>query len=147
VAALTFGLYPVFGKPVTGRLGSSTILSYALAFGALILIAFAVPTLDTLAGLPPGYYALLLLMAVAHTALGYTLYTFGIRRLEAGQAAIIATLEAVVAGVLGVALLGEAMTPLKLLGGLLVLAGAVLAQVRLRKVRPPNGLAGAARQR
>ncbi len=147
LAALTFGLYPIFGKPVTGRLGSSTILSYALAFGALILLAAAVPTLDTLAGLPPGYYALLLLTAVAHTALGYALYTFGIRRLEAGQAAIIATLEAVVAGILGVALLGEEMTSLKLLGGLLVLSGAVLAQVRLRKVRPANAHDAAGRRR
>lgn len=138
LAALCFGLYPVFGKPVTGRMNPSTILCYALGFGAAVLLVFAVPTLDTLAGLPPGYYALLLLMAVAHTALGYALYTFGIRRLEAGQAAIIATMEAVVAGILGVTLLGEEMTFLKVLGALLVLSGAALAQIRLRKSRPRN---------
>ncbi|HZY66087.1 MAG TPA: DMT family transporter [Rubrobacteraceae bacterium] len=135
LAALCFGLYPIFGKPVTGRLNPSTILSYALAFGAMILLVTAIPTLDTLAGLPPGYYVLLLLMAIAHTAFGYALYTFGIRRLEAGQVAIIATLEAVVAGILGAALLGETLTFLKILGGLLVLSGAALAQIRLRKPR------------
>ncbi len=135
LAALCFGLYPVFGKPVTGRLIPLTILIYALGFGAGVLLLAAIPTLGTLVGLSPGYYALLLLMAVAHTALGYALYTFGIRRLEAGQAAIIATMEAVVAGVLGVTLLGEELTFLKLLGGLLVLCGAVLAQIRLRKPR------------
>lgn len=146
LAALTFGLYPIFGKPVTGRLGPTVILTYALGFGALVLTVVSIPTLDTLAGLPPGYYALLLLMAVAHTALGYALYTFGIRRLEAGQAAIIATMEAVVAMVLGVALLGEETGALKILGGLLVLTGAVLAQIRLRKPRLrgyPAGSAGA----
>ena len=147
LAALCFGLYPIFGKPVTGRLNPSTILSYALGFGALILLVAAIPTLDTLVGLSPGYYALLLLMAVAHTALGYALYTFGIRRLDAGQAAIIATLEAVVAMVLGTTLLGEALTFLKVLGGLLVLSGAVLAQVRLRKPRLRGYPAGAGRQR
>ncbi len=147
LAALCFGLYPIFGKPVTGRLNPSTILSYALGFGAGILLLAAIPTLDTLTGLAPGYYALLLLMAVAHTALGYALYTFGIRRLEAGQAAIIATMEAVVAMVLGVALLGEALTFFKTLGGLLVLAGAVLAQVRLRKPRLRGYPAGAERPR
>ena len=147
LAALCFGLYPVFGKPVTGRLNPSTILSYALGFGALVLFVTAIPTLDTLVGLPPGYYALLLLMAVAHTALGYALYTFGIRRLEAGQAAIVATMEAVVAMVLGITLLGEAMTFLKLLGGVLVLSGAVLAQIRLRKPRLRGYPAGAGRQR
>lgn len=147
LAALTFGLYPVFGKPVTGRVGPTVILVYALGFGALVLTAFAIPTLDTLAGLPAGYYALLLLMAVAHTALGYALYTYGIRRLEAGQAAIIATMEAVVASILGVALLGEEMTLLKVLGGLLVLAGAALAQIRLRKPRLRNYPDEAKRQR
>ncbi|MGF1472543.1 MAG: DMT family transporter [Rubrobacteraceae bacterium] len=147
LAALCFGLYPIFGKPVTGRLNPSTILGYALGFGALVLVLVAIPTLDTLIGLPPGYYALLLVMAVLHTTIGYALYTFGIRRLEAGQAAILATLEAVVAMVLGVALLGEALTFLKVLGGLLVLSGAVLAQIRLRKPRLRNYPAGAAHRR
>lgn len=147
LAALCFGLYPIFGKPVTGRLKPSIILVYALGLGALVLLLVAVPTLDTLAGLPPGYYALLLLMAVAHTALGYALYTFGIRRLEAGQAAIIATVEAVVASILGATLLGETLTFLKVLGGLLVLSGAVLAQIRLRKPRLRGYPAGAGRRR
>ena len=135
LAAFCFGLYPILGKPVTGRLQSSTILFYVFGSGAAVLMVFAIPTLDTLAGLSPGYYALLLLMAVFHTALGYALYTFGIRRLEAGQAAIIATLEAVVASILGITLLGEELTFLKVLGGLLVLSGAVLAQIRRRKSR------------
>lgn len=147
LAALTFGLYPVFGKPVTGRVKPTVILTYALGFGALVLVIFAVPTLGTLVGLPPGYYALLFLMAVAHTTLGYALYTFGIRRLEAGQAAIIATMEAVVASILGVALLGEEMTALKLLGGLLVLTGAALAQIRLRKPRTLRAPAAGVRPR
>ena len=147
LAALCFGLYPIFGKPVTGRLDPSTILTYALGFGALVLFVTAIPTLDTLVGLPPGYYALLFSMALAHTALGYALYTFGIRRLEAGQTAMIATMEAVVAMVLGVMLLGEALTFLKVLGGLLVLSGAVLAQIRLRKPRLRGYPAGAGRQR
>ena len=138
LAALTFGLYPIFGKPVAGRLPPSTILCYALGFGAFVLTLIAVPTLHTLASLSAGYYVLLLVMAIFHTALGYALYTFGIRRLEAGQAAIIATLEAVVASILGIALLGEPLTFLKALGGLLVLAGAALAQIRLRKARPGN---------
>jgi drug/metabolite transporter (DMT)-like permease len=41
----------------------------------------------------------------------------------------------VVAGILGVTLLGEELTALKILGALLVLTGATLAQVRPGKVR------------
>jgi DME family drug/metabolite transporter len=130
LSGLTYGLYSIFGRPVTGHLRPSIILSYALFFGTSLLIVAAVPTLDTLAGLPMGSYALLLMLAVVHTTLGFALYTFGLGRLGAGRAAIVATVEPVVAGVLGTALLGEALTFPKALGALLVISGAAMAQAR-----------------
>jgi DME family drug/metabolite transporter len=136
LSGLTYGLYAVLGRPVAGHLSPAVILSYALAFGSALLILAALPTLDTLVGLPAGSYLLLLMLSVVHTALAFALYTFGIRHLGAGRASIVATIEPVVAGILGVALLDEELTALKVLGGLLVLAGAVLAQVRPRKAGP-----------
>ena len=133
LSGLTYGLYAVLGRPLAGRLSPAVILSYALAFGSALLVIAAIPTLETLAGLPAISYALLLMLAVVHTALGFALYTFGISHLGAGRAAIVATIEPVVAGALGVALLGEDPTALKVLGGLLVLTGAVLAQLTPRK--------------
>jgi DME family drug/metabolite transporter len=130
LSGLTYGLYSIFGRPVTGHLNPSVILSYALFFGGLLLFACGTPTLDTLAGLPMGSYALLLMLAVVHTTLGFALYTFGLARLGAGRAAILATVEPVVAGVLGTALLGEALTIPKAAGALLVISGAALAQAR-----------------
>ena len=128
LSGLTYGMYSIFGKPVAGHLSPAVILSYALGFGAVLLVAFAIPSLDTLAGLPLWCYALLLVLAVVHTTLAFALYTFGLRRLEAGRAAIVATVEPVVAGALGVLLLGEELTVFKVLGALLVLSGAALAQ-------------------
>ena len=130
LSGLTYGLYSIFGCPVTGHLGPSIILSYALFFGSLLLVVAALPTLDTLAGLPRSSYALLLMLAVVHTTLAFALYTFGLGRLGAGRAAIVATVEPVVAGALGTALLGEALTVPKGVGALLVISGAALAQVR-----------------
>jgi DME family drug/metabolite transporter len=133
LSGLTYGLYSIFGKPVAGRLDPAVILSYALGFGAVLLVLFALPTLDTLVDLTLGSYALLLMLAVVHTSLAFGLYTVGLKRLDAGQAAIVATVEPVVAGAIGVTLLGETLTAPKVLGALLVLAGAALAQVRLEK--------------
>ena len=135
LSGLTYGLYSIFGRPVAGRLSPAVILSYALFFGAVLLVAFAIPTLDTLAGLSFGSYAILLMLAVVHTTLAFALYTFGLGRLGAGRSAIVATVEPVVAGVLGVVLLGEEATTLKIIGALLVLAGAALAQMRAGKDR------------
>ena len=133
LSGLTYGLYSIFGKPVARHLDPAIILSYALGFGAMLLVLFALPTLDTLVGLSTDSYALLFMLAVLHTSLAFGLYTVGLKRLDAGQAAIVATVEPVVAGAIGVALLGETLTAPKVLGALLVLAGAALAQVRLEK--------------
>jgi DME family drug/metabolite transporter len=80
LSGLTYGLYSIFGRPVTGHLGPSIILSYALFFGSLLLVVAALPTLDTLAGLPRSSYAMLFMLAVVHTTLAFALYTFGLGR-------------------------------------------------------------------
>ena len=133
LSGLTYGLYSIFGKPMAGHLEPAVILSYALGFGSLLLVLAALPTFYTLVGLSSRSYALLFMLAVVHTALAFGLYTVGLKRLDAGQAAIVATVEPVVAGAIGVVLLGEKLTALKVIGGLLVLAGAALAQVSLEK--------------
>jgi DME family drug/metabolite transporter len=133
LSGLTYGLYSIFGKPLVGHLEPAVILSYALGFGSLLLVLAALPTFYTLVGLSSDSYALLFMLAVVHTALAFGLYTVGLKRLDAGQAAIVATVEPVVAGAIGVILLGEKLTALKVIGALLVLAGAALAQVSLEK--------------
>ncbi len=133
LSGLTYGLYSIFGRPVAGRLCPPVILSYALFFGAALLVIAALPTLGTLAGLSFGSYALLAMLAVVHTTLAFVLYTFGLGRLGAGRAAIVATVEPVVAGTLGTVLLGEDLTVPKVVGGVLVISGAALAQVRVGK--------------
>jgi drug/metabolite transporter, DME family len=139
LSGLTYGLYAIFGRPLAGHLSPAVILSYALAFGSALLVVAALPTFHTLAGLPAGSYTLLVMLAVVHTALAFALYTFGIRHLGAGRAAIVATIEPVVAGILGMTLLNEELTALKVPGALLVLAGAILVQVRPGKAHPRSG--------
>jgi DME family drug/metabolite transporter len=133
LSGLTYGLYSIFGRPVTGHLSPPIILSYALFYGSSLLVVAALPTLDTLAGLPASSYAMLFMLSVVHTTLAFALYTFGLGRLGAGRAAIVATVEPVVAVALGTALLGETLTVPKVVGASLVISGAALAQVRLRK--------------
>ena len=133
LSGLGYGLYAILGRTVTGHLSPSVILSYALAFGSALLIVAAIPTLDTLVGLPTTSYLILLMLSVFHTTLAFALYTVGIRLLGAGRAAIVATLEVVVAGAIGVVLLNEGLTAPKLVGAVLVISGAILAQVRSGK--------------
>jgi len=97
-SGFTYALYSIFAKLALRRYEAGTVLLYALF---LVALGLAV-------GVPPARFAL--------------------RSLEASRATVIATLEPVVAAVLGYALLGERLDPPQLLGGLLVLASIRLVQ-------------------
>jgi drug/metabolite transporter (DMT)-like permease len=106
-AASTWGTLGLFAK---------ILYAQGVSFESLVAVRASVGWLAVV--------GFLLMLSVVHTALAFALYTFGIRHLGAGRAAIVATIEPVVAGVLGVTLLHEELTALKALGASLVLAGA-----------------------
>jgi drug/metabolite transporter (DMT)-like permease len=58
----------------------------------------------------------------------FLLYTRAVQSLEAGRAALITTLEPVVAALLGYFVFGEALGILKIVGILLVAAGVLIVQ-------------------
>ena len=71
--------------------------------------------------------ALAVLLVVGCTALPVHLQLIGANRLGASAAAIIATLEPVVALILAMLLLGELLTPIQAVGALAVVGAAVAA--------------------
>ena len=122
-AGLTYALYSIFGKGALGRYGPFTTLLYALGFGTLFLAL----ALRRWPALPPAYaLPTLLYLILVTTLLTHVLYTNGLRRIEAGRASIIATVEPVVAALLGFLLLGERLEGWQWFGGVLVLSGVLL---------------------
>jgi drug/metabolite transporter, DME family len=82
-----------------------------------------------------GGLALVLFLGVVPTAVAYVLFARGLRGLQASEAATITLAEPVTAAVLGVFVLGEAITEAGALGAALVLSGLVLLAVRPGGVR------------
>jgi drug/metabolite transporter (DMT)-like permease len=62
-------------------------------------------------------------MGVFASALAFALWGYGLRHIEAGQAAIFANLTPLVGVAVAAVLLGEAITPLQVAGGALILGG------------------------
>ncbi len=123
-AGLTYALYSIFGKQALRRYDPFTTVLYGLGFGTgfLLLALRRWPALPSAAALPVVLYLIL-----APTVFAYLLYTGGLRMMEAGRASIVATVEPVVAAVLGFLLLGELLDGWQWFGGALVLAGVVLS--------------------
>jgi drug/metabolite transporter (DMT)-like permease len=74
-------------------------------------------------------------IALLSTVLPIATFMLGMERVGASTASIVSTVEPVVTVALAVALFGEALGPLQVLGGVLVLAAVVALQSRGVSVR------------
>lgn len=132
-SGLGYALYSVFGKFLVGRYGAATITTYTFVVAAL----FAVP-LSGLAGSLGQLLAWRALLpavgiALVCTVLPFLLYTRGLRGIEAGRAAVLATVEPIVAAVVGALCFHEAFTIEKVAGMALVLLAVVVLSLPARR--------------
>ncbi len=67
-------------------------------------------------------------LALVTTLLAQWLYLTGLRQVEASRASLIASVEPVVAAVLGYLVLGERLDPPQFVGGTLVLGAVMIAR-------------------
>lgn len=140
LAGFTYGMYSVFGKTALRRYSPLTTLTYALGFGALFLGAAALPSGVVGWSHPRSGWWAIAYLAVVTTLLAQGLYLSGLRRLEAGRASLMATLEPVVAAALGYAILGEGLDAWQVVGGTLVLSAVITARwIHEPTVEAPSG--------
>lgn len=127
-SAVTYGLYSIFGKKALVRYHPMTILVYTLGFGSLFLAMFLGPSRLLTLHLAPQGWGLLVGVGTVPTLLSFWAYTRALQLVEAGRASIVATLEPVAATVFAMIFLGEGLSHWQVLGGMLVIGGALLAQ-------------------
>lgn len=125
-SGLTYAGFSLFGKAALRRYHPATTMFYALLFGALFLLPVVLRDWPPLVAPLQSSTGILLLLYIGlvPTTGSLMLYTTGLHRLnDAGRASILATVEPLVAALLGFLLLGETLEPTQWLGGALILAG------------------------
>ena len=136
LSGVAYAAYYLFGKRYFARYDASTLFAYALPLGALLLlpaVKFA-PKSTT-------EWLVLLFLAVVPTYLAYSLYSFGLARVEATRAATVATIEPVAAAALAYLVWGEALHALGYVGAALVIAGVLVVATERQTqeaVAPPH---------
>ncbi|MFN2267442.1 MAG: DMT family transporter, partial [Desulfonatronovibrio sp.] len=95
MAGFTYALYYIFGKKLFPRYQAVTVFSWILILGALSLVPFIEFTTPTKTS-----WLALVSLGFLSTYLAYFFYARGLVRLRASQAAVIATMEPVVAAFL-----------------------------------------------
>lgn len=121
VAGFCYSLYYIFGKHFGAKYSAATVFFYILTIGAICLA----PWLDLAPKSWTAWWAILWI-AVFSTYGAYHCYYAGLKHLEAGRAAIAATLEPVVAAVVAFFWWGEYFSPAGYVGSLLILAAVIL---------------------
>lgn len=132
-AGLTYGAYILFSKGTAQRGHSPwAALAYALALGALFLLPFQ-QTAEALRPLSsPGIALWLLVLGLIPTLGGGVAFNAGLHHVTASNASIVATLEPVIAAVLGWAVWHEQLAALQLLGAGLILIAVMILQRQSR---------------
>lgn len=74
-------------------------------------------------------WQLIAILIIFGSILPYLFITYGVKRIPASQASVIAMLEPVIAGGIAWLVLSEALTPLQIIGGATVLAGIYLTEL------------------
>lgn len=111
-----YGLYSIFGRYALAHYQPLTVTFYTFVFagaGSLFLLRPA----ELSAGLSQPLMALIALgLVVISTVLPYIFYTRGLAKVDSGKASILASVEPVVAALVGVLAFGEPMNIMVVLG-------------------------------
>jgi len=131
-SGLGYGLYSIFGRYALERgYDPFTINFYTFLLAAVSSGFLASPArVAEMATSSAGNMLFSLAFAVIVSVLPFLVYTIGLRNLENGQAAIIASIEPVVATLLGAVFLHEKLTSGVLLGAALILGGIVVSNLQ-----------------
>ncbi len=128
-----YSLYTVFGNMLIKRgYDSLTITFYTFVFALFGCIFLANPITSLPVIFKPRALMVALLMATLNTVMPYILYTNGLRSVESGRAPIIATVEPVVATLLGAIVYSETLNIHGIIGISLVIGSVIVLNLNLR---------------
>ncbi|MEO3872676.1 DMT family transporter [Nonomuraea sp. B12E4] len=140
--------YFLMGDSFGDELHPLGLIAWGMVGATVVLVPFARPwdvPWEAFAGSAtpaPGAQTLPVLVAylwmvLVATVIAYILGITAVRRLSAAVGATVASLEVIAGTVLAWALVGETLGAFQVVGGLIVLSGALLAQTATASVPPP----------
>ena len=126
-AGVGYALYSIFGTyAIRAGYGSLTISFYTFLMATVIMTFLVEPVAVVSEITEMGQWPLAVSFALLTTVVPYLTYTKGLSGLPASKASVTATIEPVVAALLGIFVFHESVTMLKITGIVLVLSSVVV---------------------
>jgi drug/metabolite transporter (DMT)-like permease len=127
-SGLFYALYSIFGRIALRHYSAMTVTYWTFVFCGAGSLFFIRPAELTSVFSQPRMWLMAICLVVFSSAMPYILYTRGLARVESGKASIMASIEPVVASLVGVAAFGESLGPMTIAGIVCVLAGVSILQ-------------------
>ncbi len=123
--AILWSVYTTASKPLLGRHSPLKLTAWSMLAGTIPLVLIGIPDLQRQdwAAVPPLAWGALLYSAVLAVTVGYTLWYSSVQRVGNARTAIFSNLTPIVATLFAWVTLGDAFTPLQLVGAVIVLVG------------------------
>ena len=134
LAAISFAIYSVLSEYGMRKYTPWSVLLYGMLFAALMWNVLHPPLEAFRHRHSPEQWGWIFFIGTCGTIFPFGLYFEGIKRIRPTHASITATLEPISAGVIASIYLGEAMAPLQIIGGLIV----IVSIIRLQLNNPNN---------
>lgn len=127
-SGIGYGLYSIFGRIALEKgYHPMTVSTYTFLFACVGVLPFIRPmVIWEKMSVAPGLWGWALCMVLFSTCMSFTLYTVGLKYMEAGRAAVLATLEPIVTTLVGTLVYRESLSLIMVLGIGLVLTASVL---------------------
>lgn len=129
-AAITYTVYILTADTVLHRLAPVVLTTLVMTGAAVALEGRALITGGVSVSFDQSGWLWIGCIVVVSTVLAVLAFFAGLKRTGASTTSILSTFEPVVSTALAAVVLGEVLTPLQLLGALLVLSAAVIVQIR-----------------
>ncbi len=129
-AAVFFTAYIVLSEQMVVTDNAINILLKAYAVASLFWLAYQFMHGLPLTLLTPENFPKVLYVSITGNLLPYLLFLWSIQRVHAEKAAIIATLEPFVAAILAWAWFDQTLTPLQIMGGVLIIIAVTTLQLK-----------------
>lgn len=125
-AGFFYALYSIFGRYALDHYSSMTVTVWTFLFAGPASLLLLRPADISAMGSDPTMPLTAVCLVVFSTVLPYLFYTSGLAKVESGKASIMASLEPVVASLVGVIAFGEPMTAMTAIGIFCVLGGVAI---------------------
>jgi len=128
-SAVFFATYSLMGSWAAGKFSPFTTLVYGLGFAAAFWLVVLGPASVLEVFADPRTGAAVVFVAVFSTIIPFSAFLAALSYIAPTNATVTSHAEPVIAGIGAFFLFGEALTPLQLLGGLLVMAAIAVVQL------------------